>query len=55
MPKYFKVKFDKPALNYYLQTDPKDSTFKDKLSREDDETIQMLVFYASWTQENQLN
>jgi hypothetical protein len=55
MPKYFKVKFDKPALNYYLQTDPKDSTFKEKLSREDDETIQMLVFYSSWTQENQLN
>jgi hypothetical protein len=35
-PKYFKVKFDKPALNYYLQTDPKEASFKEKLSREDD-------------------
>jgi hypothetical protein len=23
MPKYYRLKFDKPILNYYLQTDPK--------------------------------
>lgn len=32
MPKYYKLKFDKPALNYYLQTDARDSSYKDKLS-----------------------
>lgn len=62
MPKYYRLKFDKPALNYYLQTDPRNAAFKDKLSRivlvysdEDEETIQYLVLYASWTPENQIN
>lgn len=50
MPKYYKLKFDKPVLNYYLQTDPRDASFKEKLSREEEETIQLLVIYVSWTQ-----
>lgn len=32
MPKYYKVKFDKPLLNYYLQNDPRDAAYKEKLA-----------------------
>lgn len=35
MPKYYKLRFDKPTLNYYLQSDPKDNSYKDKLAKED--------------------
>ena len=55
LPKYYRLKFDRSKMNQFLNVNAKDSSFKEKLNREPEENIQILILYISWQSESKLS
>ena len=42
-------------MNQFLNVNAKDSSFREKLNREPEENIQILILYISWQSESKLS